>query len=263
MTPGQEIVLDDALRQLRLPAMVREWREHARQAKEAGEGYTGFLVALASRELEQRQANQIQRRLRAARFPRLKTLETTDLNKWPALDAVQVRDYAECDTITRCENVVLLGKHGTGKTHAATVWAVEACRRGYRVGFTTAAGLVNTLIESREERQLKRQLAKLSRFELLIVDEVGYIPFSAEGAQLLFQVFSDRYEKGSLIVTSNLPFAQWTSVFGDAALTAALLDRLTHHCAIHQFDWESIRFTESHGAAGKRKKKPRSAEGSA
>ena len=156
-----------------------------------------------------------------------------------------------------------MGKHGTGKTHAATVLGVEACRRGYRVGFTTAAGLVNTLIESREERQLKRHLAKLARFELLIVDEVGYIPFSAEGAQLLFQVFSDRYEKGSLIVTSNLPFAQWTSVFGDAALTAALLDRLTHHCAIHQFDWESIRFTESLGAAGKRKKKPRSAEGSA
>ena len=107
MTPGQEVVLDDALRQLRLPAMVREWREYARQAKEAGEGYSGFLLALASRELEQRQANQIQRRLRAARFPRLKTLETTDLNKWPALDAVQVRDYAECDYITRCENVVL------------------------------------------------------------------------------------------------------------------------------------------------------------
>ena len=121
MTPGQEVVLDDALRQLRLPAMVREWREYARQAKEAGEGYPGFLLALASRELEQRQANQIQRRLRTARFPRLKTLETTDLNKWPALDAVQVRDYAECDYITRCENVVLLGKHGTGKTHAATV----------------------------------------------------------------------------------------------------------------------------------------------
>ena len=259
MTPGQEIVLDDALRQLRLPAMVREWRQHARQAKEAGEGYTGFLLALVSRELEQRQANQVQRRLRAARFPLLKTLETTDLKKWPALDAVQIRDYAECGYITRRENVVLLGKHGTGKTHAATVLGVEACRRGYWVGFTTAAGLVNTLIESREDQQLKRHLAKLSRLELLIIDEVGYIPFSAEGAQLLFQVFSDRYEKGPLIVTSNLPFAQWTHVFGDAALTAALLDRLTHHCSIHQFDWESIRFTESLGAASKRKKKPRAA----
>ena len=260
MTPGQEVVLDDALRQLRLPAMGREWREHARQAKEAGEGYIGFLLALASRELEQRQANQIQRRLREARFPILKTLETTDLNKWPALDAVQVRDYADCGYISRHENIVLVGKHGTGKTHAATVLGVEACRKGYRVGFITAAALVNTLIESREERSLNRQLARLARFQLLIVDEVGYIPFSPEGAQLLFQVFSDRYEKGSLIVTSNLPFAQWTSVFGDAALTAALLDRLTHHCVIHQFDWESIRFTESLGAAAKRKKKPRPAE---
>ena len=256
MRPGQEIVLDNALRQLRLPAMVREWREHARQAKEAGEGYPGFLVALASRELEQRQANQVQRRLRAARVPLPKTLETTDLTKWPALDAIEVRDYAECGYITRHENVVPLGKHGTGKTHAATVLGVEACRRGYRVGFTTAAGLVNTLIESREDRQLKRHLAKLSRLELLIIDEVGYIPFSSEGAQLLFQVFSDRYENGSVIVTSNLSFAQWTNVFGDATLTVALLDRLTHHCSIHQFDWKSIRFTESLGAASKRKKKP-------
>ena len=178
MTPGQEIVLDEALRQLRLPAIGREWREYARQAKDAGEGYVGFLLALANRELEQRQANQIQRRLREARFPLLKTLETTDLNKWPVLDAVQVRDYAECGYITRRENVVLLGKHGTGKTHAATVLGVEACRKGYRVGFTTAAALVNTLIESREERGLNRRLARLSRFELLIVDEVGYIPFS-------------------------------------------------------------------------------------
>src|SRR2546425_8797822 len=147
--------------------------------------------------------------------------------------------------ITRRENVVLLGKHGTGKTHAATVFGVEACRRGYRVLFTTAAHLVNTLIEAREERQLKRSLGRLARYELVIIDEVGYIPFSAEGAQLLFQVFSDRYEKASLIITSNLPFAQWTSIFGEAALTAALLDRLTHHCSIHEFDWESIRFTDS------------------
>lgn len=156
-----------------------------------------------------------------------------------------MRAYAECQYISRRENVVLLGKHGTGKTHAATVFGVEACRRGYRVLLTTAAHLANTLIEAREERQLKRELARLSRYELLIIDEVGYIPFSTEGAQLLFQVFSDRYEKGSLIVTSNLAFAHWTSVFGEASLTAALLDRLTHHCAIHEFGWESIRFTDS------------------
>jgi DNA replication protein DnaC len=245
MNPGQEVLLEDALGRLRLPAIAREYREHARQARETGESYEGFLLALASRELDQRQTNQVQRRMTEARFPILKTLEKTDLKKWPSLDALQLREYLECQYITKRENIVILGKHGTGKTHAATVLGLEACRRGYRVLFTTAAHLVNTLIEAREDRQLKRYLAKLSRFELLIIDEAGYIPFSAEGAQLLFQVFSDRYEKASLIVTSNLPFAQWTSTFGDAALTAALLDRLTHHCSIHEFDWESIRFTDS------------------
>jgi len=256
--PSQEMLLDDTLRRLRLPTMAREYREYARQAREASEGYEGFLLALATRELEQRQANQVQRRLHEAHFPLVKTLEKTDLNKWPGFDAVQVRQYTECHYIGRRENLVLLGKHGTGKTHAATVFGVEACRRGYRVLFTTAAHLANTLIEAREERQLKRHLAKLARFELVIIDEVGYIPFSAEGAQLLFQVFSDRYERASLMVTSNLPFAQWTSVFGDASLTAALLDRLTHHCSIHEFDWESIRFTESlqHSKAKKKAVRP-------
>jgi DNA replication protein DnaC len=243
--PGQEILLEETLRQLRLPTMVREYREAVRQATESHEGYEAFLLALATRELEQRQTNKVQRRLREAHFPLVKTLETTDLTKWPGFDVTQVRAYAECQYISRRENVILLGKHGTGKTHAATVFGVEACRRGYRVLFTTAAHLANTLIEAREERQLKRELARLLRYDLLIIDEVGYIPFSTEGAQLLFQVFSDRYEKGSLIVTSNLAFAQWTSVFGEASLTAALLDRLTHHCAIHEFGWESLRFTDS------------------
>jgi DNA replication protein DnaC len=242
---GQDILVEDVLRRLRLPTMAREYREYARQARETNEDYEAFLLALATREVEQRQANQVQRRLHEARFPLVKTLENTDLKKWPGFDAMRIREYTECQYVGRRENLVLLGKHGTGKTHAATVFGVEACRRGYRVLFTTAAHLANTLMEAREERQLKRYLGKLARYELVIIDEVGYIPFSAEGAQLLFQVFSDRYEKASLIVTSNLPFAQWTSIFGDAALTAALLDRLTHHCSIHEFDWESIRFTES------------------
>ena len=171
MRPGEEMLLEDALRRLRLPAIAREYREHARQAKDAGESYEGFLLALASRELEQRQANQVQRRLNEARFPVLKTLEKTDLKKWPSLDALQMREYMECHYITRRENIVILGKHGTGKSHAATVLGVEACRRGYRVLFTTAAQMVNTLLEAREERQLKRYLGKLSRFELVIIDE--------------------------------------------------------------------------------------------
>ena len=127
MNPGQEILLEDALRRLRLPAIAREYREHARQAREASESYEGFLLALASREIDQRQTNQVQRRMTEARFPILKTLEKTDLKKWPSLDALQVREYLECHYITKRENIVILGKHGTGKTHAATASASAPC----------------------------------------------------------------------------------------------------------------------------------------
>ncbi len=242
---AQQVILDDNLRLLKLPTMLRQYAECARQAREAKESHEEFLLNLTSEELEQRQANQLKRRLHEARFPVMKTLETTDLNKWPDFDSLQFREYVEGDYIARRENLVLIGKHGTGKTHAAIVLGVEACRRGYRVLFTTAADLVNTLVEAREEKRLKNQLSRLQKYQLIICDELGYIPFSSEGAQLLFQVFANRYERGSLLVTSNLAFAQWSTVFGDAALTAALLDRLTHHCSIHDFSWESIRFSES------------------
>jgi DNA replication protein DnaC len=242
---GEQVLLEDHLRLLRLPVMLHRYGECARQAREAKESHESFLLDLTTQELEQRQANQLKRRLHDARFPMLKTLETTDLNKWPDFDSLQFKEYVEADYITRRENLVLVGKHGTGKTHAAIVLGVEACRRGYRVLLTTAADLVNILVEAREEKRLKNYLSRLQNYSLIIVDELGYIPFSPEGAQLLFQVFANRYERGSLLVTSNLAFAQWTTVFGDAALTAALLDRLTHHCSIHDFSWESIRFSES------------------
>lgn len=246
MNPAaEEVLLMGLLRQLKLPAVLREWRECARQARETGERYESFLLSVLSREAEQRQANQLQRRLREARFPYLRPLERTDLGKWPGLDARQVKEYAQGDWIGRRENLVILGRHGTGKTHAAIALGMEACRQGQRVLFTTAADLVNTLVEAREEKQLQRYLHRLAKYSLLTVDELGYLPFSREGAELLFQVFAQRYERGSLLVTSNLPFPEWTGIFGDAGLTAALLDRLTHHCQILQFEWESIRLTES------------------
>jgi DNA replication protein DnaC len=242
---GEQVLLNDNLRLLKLPTMLRQYEECARQALETKEGHESFLLNLTTQELEQRQANQLKRRLHEAKFPVMKTLETTDLNKWPDFDSLQFREYVEANYISRKENLVLIGKHGTGKTHAAIILGVEACRRGYRVLFTTAADLVNMLVEAREEKRLKNYLSRLQNYHLIIIDELGYIPFSSEGAQLLFQVFANRYERGSLLVTSNLAFAQWTTVFGDAALTAALLDRLTHHSSIHDFGWESIRFSES------------------
>lgn len=252
---GEQILLEENLTHLKLPTILQRYQECARQAREAKESYENYLLSLTTRELEQRQSNQIKRRLQEAKFPMQKTLETTDLNKWPGFDALQFREYVEGNYIAQRENLVFLGKHGTGKTHIAIVLGKEACQRGYRVLFTTAADLVNTLIEAREERQMKSYLGRLQRYHLLIVDELGYIPFSPEGAQLLFQVFANRYERSSVIVTSNLAFAKWTTVFGDATLTAALLDRLTHHCSIHDFSWESIRFTESMQRTKKSEKK--------
>lgn len=242
---AEQILLQENLRLLKLPTMLRQYPECARQARQTQESHESFLLNLTTLELEQRQANQLKRRLHEAKFPLMKTLETTDLNKWPGFDVLQFLNYVEGHYISRRENLVFVGKHGTGKTHAAIVLGVEACRRGHRVLFTTAADLVNTLVEAREEKRLKNYLARLQKYHLVIIDELGYIPFSAEGAQLLFQVFAQRYERGSLLVTSNLSFAQWTTVFGDNTLTAALLDRLTHHCFIHDFDWESIRLAES------------------
>jgi DNA replication protein DnaC len=242
---SEQILLEDHLRHLKLPTMLRQYAECARQALETGESHESFLLSLTTRELEQRQANQLKRRLQDAKFPLTKTLETTDLNKWPGLDPLQFRDHVEGNYIGRRENLVIIGRHGTGKTHAAIVLGIEACRRGHRVLFTTAADLVNTLVEAREEKQLKKYLARLHHYSLVVIDELGYIPFSPEGAQLLFQVFADRYERASLLITTNLKFAEWTKVFGEAALTAALLDRLTHRCYIYDFEWESIRFTES------------------
>ena len=245
MNPGQQHLLLTLLKSLKLPTLAKNYQSFAREARESGASYERYLLRLLEEERAQRNANQLQRRLRNAHFPQMKTLEDTDLTRWPGLEAMSLRAYARGDFIKTCENLVFLGKHGTGKTHAAIALGIEACRQGFRVAFTTAAALVNRLVEARDDKQLKNTLNRIRRVDLLILDELGYIPFSREGGQLLFQVISDRYETGSMMITSNLPFSDWDQVFGDANLTAALLDRLTHHSHIHQFAWESIRFQES------------------
>jgi DNA replication protein DnaC len=237
--------LNENLSSLRLTHMAKELESALRQARESGLDYSEFLLRLTEHELRIRSENKLKRRLKEAKFPLLKTMEGFDFAAAPELDRRLIRQLATCDYVKEHKNVVLLGKSGTGKTHMATALGVEACRQGVKTRFTTACGLANELIEARHEKDLQRALKRYAKYGLLIVDELGYIPFSKEGAELLFQVLAERHERGSVIITSNLGFGDWTEVFGDANLTAALLDRLTHKAHIIECTWESYRLQEA------------------
>jgi DNA replication protein DnaC len=242
---GQFLLLKENLKALNLANMARHIEEHHRQAKEEGIGYDEFLLGLSELELRMRRESREKRRLREAKFPLIKPLETFDFEAAPALDKRLVRELASADYVTERRNVIFLGRSGTGKTHLATALAIEACRKNFSVRFTTGYSLVNELIEAGKERSLSRIVSRYARYNLLVLDELGYVPFSREGAELLFQVLAERYEKGSVIITSNLGFADWTQVFGDPTMTAALLDRLTHRAFIIECDWESYRLKQS------------------
>jgi len=239
------IELKSNLKDLKLSAMLREIETTLRQAVESGISYDELLINLTRLEIESRSANRLQRRIREARFPLLKPLETFDLQAVPELDIRVFRELISCEYIKEHRNVIFMGSSGTGKTHMATAIGLEACKNNYRTRFITCYGLVNELIEAREERDLQRLLKRYSRYDLLILDELGYIPFSKEGAELLFQVLAERYEKGSVVITSNLGFADWPRVFGDQTMTAALLDRLTHKARIINCRWQSYRLKQS------------------
>jgi len=174
-----------------------------------------------------------------------KDLDTFDFTAAPGIAKQKVLELARCGWIDARSNCVLVGSSGTGKTHLAIALGLAACRSGRRVRFFTAAALVNKLEEARKQYGLDRLLKQVDKVDLLVVDELGYLSFSRSGAELLFQVFADRYERGSLLITSNLPFSEWQQVFQGERMTAALLDRLTHHCEIFEMNGESFRFRES------------------
>lgn len=245
MMPAAMIALRENLKALSLTSMARDLESRVRQAKESGPGYDEFLLELTTIELETRAENRLNRRVREAKFPLMKTLEGFDFGAVPDLDIRVIRDLTGGEYIKEHRNVLFLGRSGTGKTHLATALGVEACRNNYRTKFVSCYGLVNELIEARQERDLQRIIGRYARYELLILDELGYIPFSKEGGELLFQVLAERQEKGSVIITTNLGFADWTQVFGDPVMTAALLDRLTHRAHIINCQWDSYRLKES------------------
>jgi DNA replication protein DnaC len=240
-----QVLLDHHLKTLRLPTMLREYDKVAQQCATEAVDYPRFLLRLVELELLDRDRRAVERRIKAARFDVVKTLDTFDFLAIPSLNKQLVLDLARCDYIDRRENVLALGNSGTGKTHLALALGLAACQKGYRVRFATAAGLVHELMEARDEKRLLRIQKQLAGYQLLIIDELGFVPLSRTAAELLFEIFSHRYERGATLVTSNLPFNEWTEILGTERLTGALLDRLTHHIHILEMNGESYRLKES------------------
>jgi DNA replication protein DnaC len=227
-------------KELRLPT-VGHYQEVIRQAKEQGLSYEGFLVELLSREVANRKQNQLRRRIRQAKFPMVKSLDNFEFDLLPHLSEALVWELATSDFITRKENIVLIGPPGTGKSHLTLALGYKACEHGHSVRFFTAAGLVNQLVEAQEQKRLSRLEDRLAKTNLLIVDELSYVSFPRQGAELLFQVISERTERSSTVITTNLDFSGWDEVFGDTMLAAALVDRLTYRSHILNMNAESYR----------------------
>src|SRR6266699_610846 len=221
-------VVTTYLKQLRLSRMARDCEALAREAEQRGLGYLGYLQALLEGELPQRHEQQLRLRLKAAAFPYQKRLEDFDYSLVPCLSKVRLLELAQGAFLAAHDNVLFIGPSGIGKTHLTLGLGRALCLAGSRVLFRSAVTLATELEVVHKELRLPRLLAHYRRFDLVLVDELGYLPFAKQTAELLFQFFSDRYERASVALTSNLAFAQWTQVFGSEQMTAALLDRLVH-----------------------------------
>ncbi len=243
--PVEPILLTHHLKALKLPTFLREYDKVARQCAEEGVDHTRYLLRLSELELIDRERRMVERRIKQARFPTVKSLDSFDFLAIPTLNKPLVLELARCEYIDRRENIIAVGNSGTGKTHVALGLGLAACQKGMTVGFTTASALVHELMEARDERRLLQLQRRLVGLKLLIIDELGFVPLSKTGAELLFEIFSQRYERGSTLVTTNLPFDEWTDVFGSERLTGALLDRLTHHVHILEMNGDSYRLKHS------------------
>ena len=241
-TDTPQVLLKHHLTKLRLPTFQSEYAKLAQQCATENKDHVQYLLRLCELELIERERRMVERRIKAAKFPATKSLDSFDFKTIPSLNKVLTMELARCEYISKRQNIIALGPSGTGKTHIALGLGLAACQKGLKVRFTTAAALVHEMIEAADERRLQRHQKQLAAQDLLIIDELGFVPLRAE---LLFEVISQRYERGSIIITSNLPFDEWTEVFGSERLTGAILDRLTHHVHILEMNGESYRLNQS------------------
>ena len=238
----EKAAVEQQCRVLRLPAVAEQCAPLAEEAVKQRQTYLRYLEALLAVELEERERNTIARRIKDAHLPRTKTLDEFDFSKAPHIRATEISELAQGGYIERAEPVILIGDCGTGKTHLLTGLCVAACRQKRRVRFATAAALVNELVEAKQQLQLRRVLARWDRYDLIAIDEVGYVPMADLGAEFLFQVIAERAEKAAVIITTNLPFSEWTQVIPNARLCKALLDRITDRAHIIETGTDSYRF---------------------
>jgi DNA replication protein DnaC len=239
-----QTLLENYLRSLRLPTFAQNYQTFAQDATRSDLPYERYLFALCQAEMDQREANRVERAITNAKFPVLKELATFDFSVVQGISKTRILELAQCGYLTKKESVILIGNPGLGKTHIASGLALAACRQGKRVRFFGAAGLVNDLLSAQKDLRLSKFTAQITKLDLVVLDELGFIPFTKDGSQLLFQLCSDLYERVSIIVTTNLRFGDWNSIFGEERMTAALLDRLTHKAHIIEVLGESYRFRQ-------------------
>lgn len=238
----QQTVLETYLKQFHLSTFVQNYQSYAQNAARENLSYEHYLLALCETEARERDADRTRRAIAAAKFPVLKEIADYDFGAVQNISRPRVLELARGDYMVKKETIILIGNPGLGKTHLAIGLALSACRQGKRVRFYRATSLTNDLLVAQKDLRLSRFTAQFVKLDLLVLDELGFIPFSKDGAPLLFQLCSDLYERVSILVTTNLRFADWNSIFGDERMTAALLDRLTHKAHILEFIGESYRF---------------------
>lgn len=242
---ANDLLLRSYLKRLRLPVVTQNYIRLSGEAVANNQTFPDYLLALIEGEIVQREENTQKLRIAKARFPVMKTLDGFEFSAIPSLNKALVLELSRGSYIEKRENIIFMGSYGTGKTHLAISLGISACSQGKKVRFSTAAGLINDLLEAQAQFRLGKLEASLARYDVIVLDELGFVPFTKEGAEALFTFCSGRYERGSLIITTNLDFARWKEIFGDEALTGALLDRLTHRCHIIEMNGDSYRFKEN------------------
>ena len=257
MSAEQGKVLNEYLRELRLPAIRRTFGEKARRAESETLGYEQYLFELAELECQERQQHRIARLLQESRLPLEKTLENFDLKRLPQKAARQVKTLQDGTFLDRKENVLAFGNPGSGKTHLLSALGQELIRAGRRVAFTTCVRLVQDLLLAKKELRLNRAIRKLAYYEALVIDDLGYVQQSRDEMEVLFTLLAERYERGSVLISSNLAFSKWEAIFKDPMTTAAAIDRLVHHSVILDLNIPSYRMEQ----AKKKKAEEQDAEG--